>query len=227
MERIGAPADSALSSHCTYLAPSHCACTPTAVMNIQAILQSMFKVTQMPSHACCSQPRMSSQWQAAHQKLIQLPLVCSSHSYLLLFCLLICLCQELDEPVIEYLAGVIADEPLKSSQHLLHNLGELLLSYDVATDEAHAAKLCDQIYEAVTGKKAATTISNSKSTTTTAQSNNKQLTTTNNNNTTKANGSTSKSTVSSSSTSSSAAADPLAAPAGYVWKVVTERVNKQ
>jgi hypothetical protein len=57
-------------------------------------------------------------------------------------------CQDVDEPVIEYLSGLVGSEPvIKSSAHLQHVLAELLVSYDVCDDETAAARLCDELFD--------------------------------------------------------------------------------
>jgi len=52
-----------------------------------------------------------------------------------------------DEPVLEYLSGLVGSEgTVKNSAHLQHVLAELLVSYDVCDTEAAAGKICDELF---------------------------------------------------------------------------------
>lgn len=54
----------------------------------------------------------------------------------------------MDEPVLEYLSGLVGSEgSIKNSAHLVHVLAELLVSYDVCADEGAAAKICDELFD--------------------------------------------------------------------------------
>ena len=56
--------------------------------------------------------------------------------------------KDLDEPVIEYLSGLVgAEGVIKSAPHLVHVLAELLVSYDVCANEAEAGKICEALFD--------------------------------------------------------------------------------
>lgn len=56
--------------------------------------------------------------------------------------------KDVDEPVIDYLTSMIAEEKqIKSAAHLEHLLNELLVSYDVISEESEGSKICEELFQ--------------------------------------------------------------------------------
>lgn len=56
--------------------------------------------------------------------------------------------KDVDDPVIDYLASLIAEEKvIKSVGHLEHLLNEMLVSYDVISEESEGSKICAELFE--------------------------------------------------------------------------------
>lgn len=47
--------------------------------------------------------------------------------------------QNLDAPVLAYLALVVLDDPAQDEDHLFASIGDLLIAYDAATEEGVCA----------------------------------------------------------------------------------------
>lgn len=135
---------------------------------------------------------------------------------------------ELDEPVIEYLSGLVgAEGVIKSSAHLVHVLAELLVSYDVCENEAAAATICEALFDKLVkagackapaaAKPAAAAAAPAAKGTAAATS------------AASAASSSSSAVASSASVSSSSTPAPAAkgviAPPGYRWIVATEKLR--
>ena len=129
--------------------------------------------------------------------------------------------SEVDEPVLEYLCSMLVEEgTLKSEAHIHHVLADMLISYDIAHDEKQAKNICQELYQAlvkkgvIVEKKAALPgVAATTNTNTTSTSSNTTNTNSNNNN--------NKST----STTSSSTSTYSSPPAGFMWKVCTEKLR--
>lgn len=116
---------------------------------------------------------------------------------------------EVDEPVLEYLCSMLVEEgTLKSEAHIHHVLSDMLISYDIAHDETQAKNICHELYQALVTKgliveKKATPAANNTATATT----------------------TTSSSSHSTQTNTSANSTYTSPPAGFMWKVCTEKLR--
>jgi len=126
--------------------------------------------------------------------------------------------KDVDEPVLDYLSGLVGSEnTIKNPAHLSHVLAELLVSYDVCTDEKAAATICQQLFDKLVQAGVCKTPVAKKTTAAAAGGPGKAAAS--------ASAIAATSAVATPASSNAPSARGVIAPQGYRWIVATEKLR--